>query len=189
MSPEASGPEDSGSERSRKTERPAHSFVARAGAAYDHVLAMLVVLAVAITSLAILLQVFCRYALNAPLTWPEELAVLTFGWMIFLGAALVQGSDSHIAIDTLRRRAGVRLGRTLDLVRHLAIGIAAVVLIWQGVALASRTVRLTYPAMGISRAFLYGAVPVCFALLLVNLVRSAIAPARKPEADHEEHGA
>ena len=176
MSPEASGPEDSGSERSRRAERRAHSFVARAGAAYDRVL-------------AILLQVFCRYVLNAPLTWPEELAVLTFGWMIFLGAALVQGSDSHIAIDTLRRRAGAQLGRTLDLVRQVAIGIAAVVLIWQGVALASRTVRLTYPAMGISRAFLYGAVPVCFALLLVNLVRSAIAPARKPEADHEEHGA
>lgn len=165
------------------------SFLARAGAAYDRALAVLVALAVAVTSLAILLQVFCRYVLNAPLTWPEELAVLTFGWMIFLGAALVQGSDSHIAIDTLRRRAGPRLARALDLVRHVAIGIAAVVLIWQGIGLASRTVQLAYPAMGISRAFLYGAVPVCFALLLVNLVRSAIAPAPKPQRDPEEHGA
>jgi TRAP-type transport system small permease protein len=165
------------------------SFVARAGAAYDRLLAMLVALALAVTSLAILLQVFCRYVLNAPLTWPEELAVLTFGWMIFLGAALVQGSDSHISIDTLRRRAGARVGRLLDLVRHIAIGIAAVVLIWQGMGLASRTVRLAYPAMGISRAFLYGAVPVCFALLLVNLVRSAIAPSQKPLDDHQEHGA
>jgi TRAP-type C4-dicarboxylate transport system permease small subunit len=109
--------------------------------------------------------------------------------MIFLGAALVQGSDSHISIDTLRRRAGARLGRALDVVRHVGIGIAAVVLIWQGIALTSRTVMLTYPAMGISRAFLYGAVPVCFALLLVNLVRSAIAPAAKHEHDGEDHGA
>jgi C4-dicarboxylate transporter DctM subunit len=165
------------------------SFLTRAVAAYDRMLAVLVALAVAITSLAILLQVFCRYVLNAPLPWPEELAVLTFGWMIFLGAALVQGSDSHISIDTLRRRAGPRIGRVLDLVRHLAIGIAAVVLIWQGIGLASRTVQLTYPAMGISRAFLYGAVPICFALLLVNLVRSMIAPASRPRNDHEEHGA
>jgi TRAP-type C4-dicarboxylate transport system permease small subunit len=165
------------------------SFFARAGAAYDRALAVLVALAVAVTSLAILLQVFCRYVLDAPLPWPEELAVLTFGWMIFLGAALVQGSDSHISIDTLRRRAGPRTGRALDLVRHVAIGIAAVVLVWQGIGLASRTVRLIYPAMGISRAFLYGAVPVCFALLLVNLARRAIAPAPKPRDDHEEHGA
>lgn len=190
MSPEASGPELSGSDSLRKGGRPdgRSSFVARAGTAYDRVLALLVGLAVAIMSLAILLQVFCRYVLNAPLTWPEELAVLTFGWMIFLGAALVQGSDSHISIDTLRRRAGTRLGRALDLVRRVAIGIAAVVLIWQGTLLASRTVPLTYPAMGISRAFLYGAVPICFALLLINLVRSAIAPAPKPELDHQEHG-
>jgi TRAP-type C4-dicarboxylate transport system permease small subunit len=184
MSPKDFGPEHRGKEG-----RPARSsFVAHAGAAYDRFLALLVALALAITSLAILLQVFCRYVLNAPLAWPEELAVLTFGWMIFSGAALVQGSDSHIAIDTLRRRAGKRLGQALDLVRHVAIGIAAVVLIWQGIGLASRTVRLIYPAMGISRAFLYGAVPVCFALLLVNLVRSAIAPAPKPGAG-EEHGA
>lgn len=180
MSPEESGEEG----RLRRS-----SSLARAGAAYDRVLAVLVALAVATTSLAILLQVFCRYVLNAPLTWPEELAVLTFGWMIFLGAALVQGSDGHISIDTLRRRAGKRFGRALDLVRHTAIGIAAVVLIWQGIGLASRTIPLTYPAMGISRAFLYGAVPVCFALLLVNLVRSAIAPAPKPSDDREEHGA
>ena len=177
-------PED-GAERPRGRS----AFVARAGAAYDRVLAALVALAVAVTALAILLQVFCRYVLSAPLPWPEELAVLTFGWMIFLGAALVQGSDSHIAIDTLRRRAGPRLGRALDLIRHGAIGIAAGVLIWQGIALASRTVRLTYPAMGISRAFLYGAVPVCFVLLLVNLVRSALAPAAPPGSHGEEHGA
>jgi TRAP-type transport system small permease protein len=171
-----------------KEGRQGSSFPARAGAAYDRVLAALVALAVAIMSLAILLQVFCRYVLNAPLTWPEELAVLTFAWMIFLGAALVQGSDSHISIDTLRRRAGARVGRVLDLVRHVAIGLCAVVLIWQGIGLADRTVQLTYPATGISRAFLYGAVPVCFALLLVNVVRAAIAPAPKPAADHEEHG-
>ncbi len=172
-----------------KEERRGSSFLARAGAVYDRVLAALVALAVAIMSLAILLQVFCRYVLNAPLTWPEELAVLTFAWMIFLGAALVQGSDSHISIDTLRRRAGPRLGRALDLVRHGAIGLCAVLLIWQGLGLARRTVPLTYPAMGISRAFLYGAVPVCFALLLVNVMRAAIAPAPRPAADHEEHGA
>jgi len=185
MSREDSGPEDLGKEGPPR----GSSLLARAGAAYDRVLALLVALAVAITALAILLQVFCRYVLNAPLIWPEELAVLTFGWMIFLGAALVQGSDSHISIDTLRRRAGDRARRALDLVRHVAIGIAAGVLIWQGIGLASRTVGLSYPAMGISRAFLYGAVPVCFALLLVNLVRSAIAPAPKPEPDHDEHHA
>jgi TRAP-type C4-dicarboxylate transport system permease small subunit len=170
----------------RDEERPRErsSLVARGGAVFDRALALLLALAVALTALAILVQVFCRYLLNAPLSWPEEFAVLMFGWMIFLGAALVQARDGHIAIDTLRRRAHGRTARLLDLVRHLAIGLAAVVLIWQGVGLARRSLPLDYPAMGISRAFLYGAVPVCFALLLINLIRSALSP--PPQDEPEE---
>jgi TRAP-type C4-dicarboxylate transport system permease small subunit len=171
----------------REEERPRDrsSLGARGGAVFDHALAMLLALVVALTALAILLQVFCRYVLNAPLSWPEEFAVLMFGWMIFLGAALVQARDGHIAIDTLRRRVHGRMARLLDLVRHLAIGLAALVLIWQGVGLARRTLALEYPAMGISRAFLYGAVPVGFALLLINLIRSALSPAPRQD-EHEE---
>jgi TRAP-type C4-dicarboxylate transport system permease small subunit len=107
--------------------------------------------------------------------------------MIFLGAALVQAQDGHIAIDTLRRRVHGRAARLLDLLRRLAIGFAALVLIWQGTGLTRRTLGLEYPAMGISRAFLYGAVPVCFALLLINLIRSALSPAPRRDEHEERH--
>src|SRR5690606_15547545 len=60
----------------------------RGGAAFDRALELVLALTVALTSLAILLQVFCRYVLNAPFSWPEEFAVLLFGWMILLGAAV-----------------------------------------------------------------------------------------------------
>ena len=160
-------------------------LAARGGVAFDRALEALLAIIVALTALATLLQVFRRYVLNAPLSWPEEFAVLMFGWMILLGAALVQRSDGHISIDLLRRRVGARAAWHLDAVRWLVIGFASVVLIWQGIGLAERTVALKYPAMGISRAFLYGAVPVCFGLLLVNLVRSILAPVEKsPGPDH-----
>lgn len=148
----------------------------RGGHAFDRALDALLALSVALTALAILLQVFRRYVLDAPLSWPEEFAVLTFGWMILLGAAVVQRRDGHISIDLLRRRAGPRTAKWLDAARWLTIGFASVVLIWQGVGLAERTVALRYPAMGISRAFLYAAVPVCFTLLLINLVRAIRSP-------------
>jgi TRAP-type transport system small permease protein len=155
------------------------------GAAFDRALEALLAIAVALTALATLLQVFRRYVLNAPLSWPEEFAVLMFGWMILLGAAVVQRRDGHISIDLLRRRVGASAGRHLDAIRWLMIGFASVVLIWQGIDLAERTLALKYPAMGISRAFLYGAVPVCFGLLLINLVRSILSPVEKsPDPDH-----
>jgi TRAP-type transport system small permease protein len=160
-------------------------FAARSGVAFDRALEALLASIVALTALAMLLQVFRRYVLNAPLSWPEELAVLMFGWMILLGAAVVQRRDGHISIDLLRRRVGASAGRHLDAIRWLMIGFASVVLIWQGIDLAERTLALKYPAMGISRAFLYGAVPVCFGLLLINLVRAVRSPVETPpDADH-----
>jgi TRAP-type C4-dicarboxylate transport system permease small subunit len=168
-------------------ERPARRVFAsgRGGAAFDRALDAVLAVIVALTALATLLQVFRRYVLDAPLSWPEEFAVLMFGWMILLGAAVVQRRDGHVSIDVLRRRAGARAARRLDALRWLAIAFASVVLIWQGIGLAERTVALKYPAMGISRAFLYGAVPVCFALLLVNLVRSVLSPLETPpDSDH-----
>jgi TRAP-type transport system small permease protein len=157
------------------------------GRAFDRALKVLLATIVALTSLSILLQVFRRYVLDAPLSWPEEFAVLLFGWMILLGAAVVQRRDGHISIDVLRRRVGARAARRLDAIRWLAIGLTSVVLIWQGVGLAERTVALKYPAMGISRAFLYGAAPVCFGLLLINLVRGVLSPVEN-SAD-PDHGA
>lgn len=135
-------------------------------------------LGVAASSLAILVQVFFRYVLDAPIAWAEEFAVLVFAWVIFLGSARVQRTDSHISIDTLRRLAGPRAGRWLDALRLAALGFVGVVLIWQGAGLASRTVFLRYPAMEISRAWLYASVPVCFAIGLVYVLRSARRVAR-----------
>ncbi|MCM0018360.1 MAG: TRAP transporter small permease [Tagaea sp.] len=133
----------------------------------DRVVKGLLAMMMAAASLAILAQVFFRYVMSAPISWAEEFAVLVFAWIIFLGAAYVQRNDSHLSIDSLRRLAGVRVRIALDLLRLGVIVLSAVVLIWQGVALALRTWPLLYPAMGVSRSLLYISAPVCFAVGLV----------------------
>ena len=45
-----------------------------------------------------LLQIGFRYALNAPLTWTEELARYLYVWACYLGAAVALRRRSHIAI-------------------------------------------------------------------------------------------
>ena len=84
-----------------------------------------------------------------------------------LGAAYVQRDDSHLSIDSLRRLAGPRLGRALDALRLGVIAACSLVVIWQGVALSLQTLPLEYPAMGVSRAWIYARAPVCFAIGLV----------------------
>lgn len=139
----------------------------------DRLVELVLACALAACSAAILAQVFMRYVLGAPISWAEEFAVLVFAWLIFLGAAYVQRDDSHLSIDALRRAAGPRLAAVLDGLRLAVIAACSLVLVWQGVALGLRTLPLEYPAMGVSRAWLYAAAPVCFAVGLVYVVAAA----------------
>ena len=131
-------------------------------------------MAMATASLTMLVQVFCRYVLSAPIAWAEELTVLLFAWLIFLGSAFVQRSDSHLSIDSLRRIASPRVGVALDILRLATVALCSLVLIWQGYQLAMRTLPLLYPAMGVSRAWLYASVPVCFAIGLGFLAADVV---------------
>lgn len=126
-------------------------------------------LTVAVASLTILAQVVLRYGLNNPIAWADEFAVLVFAWMVFVGAAVVQRTDSHISMDTLVRLFSGRVRLALDLLRLAAIAFVLVVLLVQGFALAERFAGVRYPAMGISRAFLYAALPICVPLMLFYL--------------------
>src|SRR3954454_10406384 len=123
----------------------------------------------AVMSLAMLVQVLCRVLLGTAIIWAEEFAVLLFAWSIFLGAAYAQKDDSHLSIDTLRLLAGPRVRLALAGLRVAVIAVCSAVAIWNGIDLTRRALPLMYPAMDITRSFLYASVPVGFALGLVYL--------------------
>ena len=51
----------------------------------------------------------------------------------------------------------------------IVIAVCSAVAIWQGIDLTGRALPLMYPAMDITRSFLYASVPAGFALGLVYL--------------------
>lgn len=44
-------------------------------------------------------QVFCRYVLNYPLPWPEEIACYLFIWVTYIGLVKNVRDDDHFRID------------------------------------------------------------------------------------------
>jgi TRAP-type C4-dicarboxylate transport system permease small subunit len=143
----------------------------------DGLLAASLLVAVA----CILVQVVCRYGFGRPIPWLDELAVLIFAWMIFLGAAVAQRTDSHVAMDTLVQALPDRPRLILYLLRCAAMAAVLVLLFAKGIELTSRMASIDYPAMGISRGFLYAALPVTtplFLLYLARCVRRALAGRR-----------
>ena len=126
-------------------------------------------LALAVASVVMLAQVVARFVFASPFSWAEELAVLLFAWITFIGAAAVQRSDSHLSIDTLRGRLPPRGQRALDVFRRVVIAACCALLIYEGIALSVRMWPLEFPAMGVTRSLLYLSVPVgcLFSLLFV----------------------
>jgi len=118
-------------------------------------------------------SVVLRYVLNSPVTWSEELASLLFAWLTFVGAYVGFRTHSHIRIDTLTMLlpAGVRSGirRAVDAGVLLVLG----VFIWQGFSLVTTTWSLEFPAMEISRGYLYLSLPIGACLMLVAILLSS----------------
>jgi TRAP-type transport system small permease protein len=150
----------------------------------DRLLRAAAALALAFAGVAMFVQVIARYVFDAPFSWAEELATLLFSWIIFLGAAAVQRTDSHLSVDTLRALLGPTGRTTLDIIRRLVIVVCSGVLLWEGIALSIRMWSLQYPAMEVTRSLLYMTVPVSAAFIILFAVR--LLWTREPPAQEGE---
>ena len=62
-----------------------------------------IITAVTLSLCAILvnLNVICRYFLNSPIQWSEEVVTSLFVWTVFIGSAYAYRKHSHLGIDIL----------------------------------------------------------------------------------------
>ena len=129
---------------------------------------------VLVTTITIFSQVVFRYVFSRPIYWADEFAVLVFAWMIFTGTVVATKYNEHLSVDTFIRMLPKRLQTVLTIATNTAIFMVIVLLFIEGVALTQKTVGLNYPAMEISRGFLYISIPVTAPLMGIYLLRTII---------------
>lgn len=66
-------------------------------------------LAFTVMFLVFIIQVFYRYFLNSPLTWPPEIISMTFIWTTVLGACYAQRKGEHVAFSLLYDSASPKI--------------------------------------------------------------------------------
>lgn len=148
----------------------------------DRLLDYCLALTVIAPSVAIFIQVVLRYVFDSPSSWLDEFAVLAFAWMTLLGAAVVQRTDSHMSIDIAAKRLPRPGQLALFALRLFAAVVALGVLFWQGLQLTLQMSFIEYPAMGISRGFLFAILPVCAPFIALYLGLSAVRTIRDARA-------
>lgn len=133
-----------------------------------------------LTTIAVTLtQVFFRYALNASLSWPEEMARWAFVWLVFIGMALGVQRDSHISLDMLSRKVRGPWRTALTIFRQAVVCAASIALLRHGLDMADRATYVS-PALEWHFRYLYLAVPCGAALNILYLVRRRVEGMKYP---------
>jgi len=128
----------------------------------------------------VFVSVLFRYVLNQPLAWTEELASLCFAWLTFVGAYVGFRTRSHIRIDTLTMFLPPALRRAILLTVEGAVLALLAVFVWQGFSLTATTWSLEFPAMEISRGYLYLSLPLGACLMILAILLTRREPAGAP---------
>jgi TRAP-type C4-dicarboxylate transport system permease small subunit len=140
----------------------------------------------------VLLQVFGRYILRISLSWPEELARYVLVWLTIVGAAAAAAARSQIVVDTLLELVPTPVRRVLEAMAALAGVVAVGLFVWTSQPLIFGPAgRSTSPATGIPSFWIYLAVPVGGALLVLFALAelAAIFRRRRPAGPPPPAGA
>lgn len=104
---------------------------------------------------AILWQIFSRYALNSPATWTEELSRLLYVYMACLGIHMAQRENLHVRIDSLYNAFPAWLKKSLDMLFAAVLGVVFCYLAYKGWQNVVRKWPIPIVTLNISASFLF----------------------------------
>jgi TRAP-type C4-dicarboxylate transport system permease small subunit len=129
-------------------------------------------------TVTIFVQVVFRFLLDLPLAWSEELSRYSFIWLTMLVAPICIRLRANISTGTLGSLPA-RIALIVELVGYvLVLLFVAVLLIW-GAMLLDVVKMQRSPAIGVPMYWVYAAIPVGAALMIVEIVALLVAAVRK----------
>jgi len=125
-------------------------------------------------ALLVCAAVIFRYVLGDPLTWSEELILILFGWMIFLGIANAFHARTHIIIDVIVLFAPRWLCFAFGLLAFATTAIVLGTLTYFSWRYLQRELPNLTPMLGISAGWAIAPLFIGSVLSLLHLLRNLI---------------
>lgn len=125
-------------------------------------------------------QVIFRYVLIRPIFWADELSRYLFVWISFVGAGLAMGGRLHYGFDYLVGKFPPGMQRAVGVLMTLLAGAFLVLCLVLGIAVVRIVAAQRSPSLQVSMGWVYSALPVGSALLILHLIDQAVT---HPEGD------
>lgn len=144
------------------------------------------VIAISIISFLTIINVFCRFVLNSPISWAEEITLGCLIWLIFIGISSAMKRDGHIGVDYFIQKMPKAMRNVCTIIGAAAIYFVLIyIFIYLGFELASQASSKVTPVLGISYTYIDLAVPIGGLLTAIHftfkLIRSFQADSEKKE--------
>lgn len=140
----------------------------------DHIEAAILTVSMSIMTIAVAVQIFCRYVIAMPLDWSEELARFSFIWCIYMGVSYACINRKHLKIDAalfLFPRTWRPWVEFLGKILFLLFAAVIVYVSWNHLYRITFIREQLSPAMRIPIGVAYSAIPLSFALVIIRLLQ------------------
>jgi TRAP-type C4-dicarboxylate transport system permease small subunit len=142
-----------------------------------------VVAASAVMIVITLAQVVFRYALQAPITWSEELARYAFVYIVYFAAPIALHRGLHIGVDNVTVLLTPRVQRLLEIFNDL-VAVALVLVISCASIEVLRANQLQFsPSLNLRMSIVYAAIPLSMMVMALVLVTKLTRGEASPAAD------
>jgi TRAP-type C4-dicarboxylate transport system permease small subunit len=124
--------------------------------------------------LSMALQVIFRFILNMPLSWSGELSRYLMIWMTFIGASLAVRHHRLIKLEVLLLKLSSRAKWLIGVFAGIISILFYIILMVYGISIIQTVGGQQTPALEISMAIPYSAIPVGAFLLICNTIASLL---------------
>ncbi|WP_099361240.1 TRAP transporter small permease [Fredinandcohnia onubensis] len=119
------------------------------------------VIAISVISFLTIINVICRFVLNSPISWAEEITLGCFIWLVFIGISSAMKRDGHIGVDYFIQKMPKAMRNVCTIIGAAAIYFVLIyIFIYLGFELASQAGSKVTPVLGISYTYIDLAVPI-----------------------------
>lgn len=138
----------------------------------DKALEKLLIAIISCMFVLVLLQVFTRFVLDAPLSWTEELARYLMVWMGFLGAGIGLKYGLHMSLGILSDRLRGKTKLVMHVLSHvLTLSIGVLICVYGYKIMLSGRERLSM-ALQFKMQYVFVIIPISGVIIILNCLES-----------------
>jgi TRAP-type C4-dicarboxylate transport system permease small subunit len=126
--------------------------------------------ALVIVILSVIYGVIMRYVFSSPPAWTNELAGITFTWVVFFGSSAAFKRKMHIGIELLVESAPPSIKRGLIVISELIIFTFLSFMVIYGFIYAIAAYQQPTSVLRIPNTYIYIAIPLSFTLMLFHQI-------------------